>query len=215
MSFAPSTPSPPMLAAGTIVDIRTETKNKKAGGTFTVNLASLDSGVTVDFGFKPVQGRVGDRVEWMVQKSYGKYEFKGPGYAGLPPAPAIAPRAAYGAPSGATAGPATSIPPAAPPVYSGKPFPLPRTHGDTAIIRQNALTNSVKIHGDALAANDENVGDVDAYVNAILRTAYKLASFSSGNLDEQIAEEVAERNAAKAPAKRAKPAAAGAEVEAF
>lgn len=195
MSYAPSAPAAPVSAIGVIVDIRDETKPKKAGGTFTVHLCTLNTGVVVDFGFKPVAGRVGDNVEWAVVKKYGKYEFMGPAYPGLAPATPLAARAApYSPPTpGAPAGsPAPSAP-----SYSGKPFPLPRSHGDTAILRQNALTNSVKIHGDARANSGVPDDEMEAYTNSIIRTAYKLASFSSGALDSEIAEEVAERASGK------------------
>lgn len=194
MSFSstPAVASGPFSACGTIAKIDAVTKAKKAGGTFTVNIVTLNTGVEIDFGFKPAFGKVGDTVEWSVMKKYGKYEFAAPTAApGLP--------AAFPA-RGAAVAPSTLTPPAVTPgpaaFYGGKPFPLPQTHGDTAIIRQNALTNANKIVDDWYSGNPENDrGTVEQYTDLIIKSAYKLAAFSSGNLDAEVVAEVATRKA--------------------
>lgn len=63
----------------------------------------------------------------------------------------------------------------------GKVFPLPTTHGDTAIIRQNALTNAVATVADFIATQPtEKWPDLDTWTDMVIKTAYKYAEFSSG-----------------------------------
>jgi hypothetical protein len=67
--------------------------------------------------------------------------------------------------------------------YGGaaKVFPLPKTHGDTAIIRQNALTNAVATVADFIATQPtEKWPDLDSWTDMVITTAYKYAEFSSG-----------------------------------
>ena len=70
------------------------------------------------------------------------------------------------------------------PSYGGreaKVFPLPKTHGDTAIIRQNALTNAVATVADFIATHPtEKWPDLDTWTDMVISTAYKYADFSSG-----------------------------------
>lgn len=62
-----------------------------------------------------------------------------------------------------------------------KVFPLPPTHGDTAIIRQNALTNAVATVADFVATQPtEKWPDLDKWTDMVITTAYKYAEFSSG-----------------------------------
>lgn len=64
---------------------------------------------------------------------------------------------------------------------AAKPFPLPNTHGDTAIIRQNALTNAVATVADFVATQPtEKWPDLDTWTDMVITTAYKYAEFSSG-----------------------------------
>ncbi len=62
-----------------------------------------------------------------------------------------------------------------------KVFPLPTTHGDTAIIRQNALTNAVATVADYVATQPtEKWPDLKAWREMVIETAYVFAEFSSG-----------------------------------
>jgi hypothetical protein len=62
-----------------------------------------------------------------------------------------------------------------------KVFPLPPTHGDTAIIRQNALTNAVATVADYVATQPtEKWPDLDTWSDMVINVAYKYAEFSSG-----------------------------------
>ena len=74
-----------------------------------------------------------------------------------------------------------AAPKAAPAASYGKVFPLPKTHGDTAIIRQNALTNSVATVADFIATQPtDKWPDLDTWTDMVITTAYKYAEFSSG-----------------------------------
>jgi hypothetical protein len=74
-----------------------------------------------------------------------------------------------------------SAPKASPAASYGKVFPLPKTHGDTAIIRQNALTNAVATVADFIATQPtEKWPDLDTWTDMVITTAYKYAEFSSG-----------------------------------
>lgn len=62
-----------------------------------------------------------------------------------------------------------------------KVFPVPNTHGDTAIIRQNALTNSVATVADFIATQPtEKWPNLETWTDMVITTAYKYAEFSSG-----------------------------------
>lgn len=209
MAYAPSAPSPPNGAVGVITRIDAVVKAKKAGGTFTVNIATLDTGVEVDFGFKPVVGRIGDSVSWVTQKQYGTQKFIAvdPSAGSLPAA--YPPRVSALAPSAPSTIPAypSAAPAAGPSAYKpgyAKPFPLPREHGDTAIIRQNALTNAVKTITDAMSYTTKNgeariaeFDTIEELEQRIIQTAYKFASFSSGQLDAMLASDIANSAAGK------------------
>lgn len=209
MSYgAPSAPSAPMSAIGVVKNVEARVKAKKAGGTYTVNVATLDTGVEVDFGFKPCPARIGDTVSWVVQKSYGTNKFVADDPSAGSLAPAYPPRGAYVPPSAASTTP--GAPAAGPSAYRagyGKPFPLPRDHGDTAIIRQNALTNAIKLI--ELATGEPKLGSggvgetvlsfstIEEMEQRVIQTAYKFAAFSSGNLDAMLADDIAKSAAGK------------------
>ena len=63
----------------------------------------------------------------------------------------------------------------------GKIFPVPKTHGDTAIIRQNALTNAVATVADFIATQPtEKWPSLEEWQDMVIATALKYAEFSSG-----------------------------------
>jgi hypothetical protein len=74
----------------------------------------------------------------------------------------------------------------------GKVFPLPTTHGDTAIIRQNALTNAVATVADFVATQPtEKWPDLDKWTDMVITTAYKYAEFSSGQREVKAMKKIA------------------------
>ncbi len=83
---------------------------------------------------------------------------------------------------------------------AGRPFPVPKTSGEMAIIRQNALTNAVAaVHHfyDNQPITDETIVPpimFQEYTDMIIEAAYKFADFSSGNREVAMANELTNRN---------------------
>lgn len=90
-----------------------------------------------------------------------------------------------------TASTPTSAPKSAPYGSGAKVFPLPKTHGDTAIIRQNSLTNAVATVADFIATQPtEKWPDLDTWTDMVITTAYKYADFSSGQREVQAVQKM-------------------------
>ena len=65
---------------------------------------------------------------------------------------------------------------------AAKVFPVPPTHGDMAIIRQNALTNAVSTVADFVATQPaEKWPDLEKWSDMDITIAYKYQKFSSGH----------------------------------
>jgi hypothetical protein len=134
-------------------------------------------GTIVEVGFKRNPAITpGKTVDVVVEKAYGTFKFvmvgRDTSAMDLIPGPSAPIVAAKSTGS---------------PAYSGKPFPLPRNHGDISIIRQSAL----KCATDLVIAASDNTDTLDSLVEHAIGVAYKLAAFSSGQLDVERAEEVA------------------------
>lgn len=90
--------------------------------------------------------------------------------------------------SGTTAGPSSAHTSTPAPAFRGKadrPFPVPVTSGEYAIIRQNALTNARELVAVVMGYNDTSImlGDDQAWdglVNRVLKIAYVFEDYSSG-----------------------------------
>jgi hypothetical protein len=83
--------------------------------------------------------------------------------------------------SGSAATPAYSRP-----AYKDKIFPVPPTHGDMAIIRQNALSNATALVSDYVATLPaEQFPKLDAWSDLVIDVAYKFAKFSSGHRESE------------------------------
>lgn len=189
MSFARTPATGPFGAIGTVVSAGPVTLPKKSGGTFTKYVAVLNTGVELDYGFKDPGLRVGDTINVSVMKEYGTYKVTGGSGsgAGLPPAMPIAPRSP----------PAPGARPSAPSsggFSNGRVFPVPREHGDTAILRQNALTNAVKTVTDGgLTIPLDDQASWDALTDRVIQVAYKYSAFSAGHLDGELIERLAKK----------------------
>ena len=80
--------------------------------------------------------------------------------------------------------------------YSGgskkesKPFPVPPTHGDRSIIRQNALTNARSMVTDLVVSEHYKDGsfDLDRVSDEILEVARKFEEYSAGDIERRAAE---------------------------
>lgn len=72
---------------------------------------------------------------------------------------------------------------------SGRPFPVPTTSGELAIIRQNALTNAVNfVNAYPLAPDNHN-----ERADMVVELAYKFADFSSGQREVKAMRELANK----------------------
>lgn len=164
------------VISGKIVNLEPRAVNTKYGNKTTYTV-TLDSGDRFDTSFKSPQqlglGDLGDHVTVTVEGTKYGNKFKSLG--GSPTTSVSAPPAASAGRSGGVA---------------GRPFPVPRTSGEMAIIRQNALTNAVNLWSNYLstlppeAAEEVLKDDVE---ERIIATAYKFANFSSGQREVQIA----------------------------
>lgn len=70
-----------------------------------------------------------------------------------------------------------------------KPFPIPLTHGDRSIIRQNSITNAVKLvteskHIDKLVSTMT----LDDTIKTIVRVAREFEMYSAGDIERLEAE---------------------------
>lgn len=75
---------------------------------------------------------------------------------------------------------------------SGRPFPVPNTSGEMAIIRQNALTNAVATVADFIATQpSEKWPTLDTWTDMVIDTAYKFAKFSSGQREIEAVKKLA------------------------
>lgn len=177
--------------AGTVTDL-TERQAKTRYGLKPVYGGEV-SGQAIEFGFKkdekvPYPSR-GDVVSYRVKYEYGKYKVCGLSV-GDPPAPVKA-----AAPGGGAASATGTTKPAG---GSFRPFPVPMTHGDTSIIRQNSLGHAVALVAAFVSTIDgdsekEGPDLVELGADVALRIAYKFAAFSSGNLDAEVLAEITKK----------------------
>jgi hypothetical protein len=144
-------------------------KAASTGKQFRIHLVELEDGRVVNVGFKQTYA-IGDTFDAMCEFKFGEWK----------------PTA-----SGSSSAPARSEAPATPPkkAWVDKTFPVPTTHGDMAIIRQNALTNAVNYY-------NANVGmpsglAAEEAIESIIKMAYKFAEFSSGHREVRIERELA------------------------
>ncbi len=68
-----------------------------------------------------------------------------------------------------------------------RPFPIPLTHGDRSIVRQNALTNARELVSSGTLASD-GMSD-GAIAERIIQLAYAFESYTSGQREQVMAEE--------------------------
>lgn len=76
---------------------------------------------------------------------------------------------------------------------SGRPFPVPTTSGELAIIRQNALTNAVNFFGANYFSTDPDQPTLAAKADMVIELAYKFADFSSGQREVKAMRELANK----------------------
>jgi hypothetical protein len=137
----------------------------------------MANGERYSYGFKKPTFKIGDTVDFQfTENTYGKNVdlnsvkllAKGEG-APAPTAPVVgASKPSYGPPA--------------------KVFPIPLLHGDRAIVRQNSITNAVKLVCD--------IPDPDFTIEGRAEKAIEIArmfeAYSCGDLDMAAAEQMAE-----------------------
>lgn len=91
----------------------------------------------------------------------------------------------------AAASPVSSVPGPARKAFAEKVFPVPLTHGDMAIIRQNALTNAVSTVADFIATQQaDKWPTLEVWTDMVINTAYKYSKFSSGQRETDALEKL-------------------------
>lgn len=156
--------------SGKVNDVRVDVKSPPGKRPFKVYTVVLSTGEEVEIGYKPTY-KVGDNFHSEVEFKYGKYKEVKP----------------LGA-SGATAGVASS----APSGVASMAFPIPKASKETAIIRQNALTNAVNAVINYTDGTPR--GSFDEYIDTIISTAYKFAEFSSGQREIRLTKELVDND---------------------
>lgn len=159
-----------------VEQISTKKVNTKFGEKDAYSIKA--NGEWYSFGFKKPVFKVGDSLDFQyTDGSYGKS------------VDVATVRLAASAPAGGTVTSSAMTPPAAGRAYSGPPakvFPVPATHGDRSIIRQNALTNArevfVAAHGSVLP------WEPDAIAKSIIALAKNFEMYTAGDLDEFVKE---------------------------
>lgn len=145
----------------------------------------IANGERYGYGFKKPTFIIGDEIDFQfTENTYGKNVdltsvrllVKG---SGTPP------------PSTATTG--TTAP--SKPSYGASPkvFPIPALHGDRAIVRQNSVTNAVKLITDSVHSTDE--ADWEQLADMAIAIARKFEAYSCGDLDMEQAISMAEAKA--------------------
>lgn len=178
---------------GTIQKFGSERKTSKAGKPFSVYTVDVD-GTTYELkGFKPLNGfSPGDTISFMTEVAYGKNQMD----------PATVQRAS-GASSGTAGVSSASTGSASSNAgvrngggYAPRPFPIPKLHGDRAIVRQNSLTNAVNLYKSFLEipGSGASAMSIDNMVDNIIDVAYKFEAYSTGDRE---AEELEKRKGAK------------------
>jgi hypothetical protein len=138
----------------------------KAGKATTVWTAIIDN-QEVEMGFEQPSFNVGDTVSLDVEMN--RFNKLAPVQPGKPRNSGGPARSSGG---GRAAGGGKFTP---------KPFPLPPTHGDTAILRQNALTNANAAVNNYLTTQGGAYDTVEDYEEQVLKTAKRFVGWTSGN----------------------------------
>ncbi len=180
-------------ASGKIQSWGTRSITSKAGKRFNVHSLFLEGDPNeYELGFKKPELDIGAEVNFMWEIKFGKRAVD----------PATLTRGA--GPSGTYTASATAplggAPPEPKPPYqgggaAGKPFPVPKTSGERAIIRQNALTNARE-----LVVSTQPVVNTDELVSEIIRVARRFEAYSTGDLEMDEVEKVVKAKSKKAEA---------------
>lgn len=171
----------PHRLSGTVSALTTREVPKKAGGTFTKHGIKVGTVEAELDGFRQ-KYRVGDVIDVAVVYNFKRWNVTGPAN----PADPLVPTGTAGASGGVVPG----APPAPyTPRGGDRVFPVPSGSGEMAIIRQNALTNAVKVL--EVCYDNMEIDSPEEVADKAIQIAYKFQAFSSGRLDEKAAEQLA------------------------
>jgi hypothetical protein len=192
-----TTITPTHNLSGKVTSATTRSFTSKAGKNLTKTVITVN-GYAVElegFGDKTSLFPVGKDIQMGVAEAFGKWQVTGTTQLGLPMLGASAPAGASpAAGSGAV-------------VKSGRGgFPIAGDDYQQSIIRQNSLTNAVATVSaiirdysthEMAGKDDEPRMSLPALVEAcsehIIKLAYKYAAFSSGKLDTEAFQQIADR----------------------
>jgi len=176
-----------MKITGEVVDTTSKVITAKATGKkFRVHYIELDGGEVINVGFKNPY-TVGAKVSIDAEEKYGELKALNPNSTGNDSGTT---RQAASQPSSGGRVPA-----------SGRPFPVPKTSGELAIIRQNALTNAVTMFCNGaleFVPNKDDMKSVDELIEEVIKMAYAFADFSSGQREVKLASVMEERASKRA-----------------
>ena len=136
------------------------------------------NGERYGYGFKKPTFSIGDEVDFQfTENTYGKNVdlasvrllTKGTGAPTPSTATTASPKPSYGAP---------------------KVFPIPALHGDRAIVRQNSISNAVKLITDSVKPTDKS--NWESLANEAINIARMFEAYSCGDLDMEQAVAMAE-----------------------
>lgn len=159
-----------MKLSGIVKSVSSQLKTAKSSGrSFRIHYAELESGEVINVGFSQ-PFKVGDSISVDVETKFGELKVTSSSVA----------------PDSGTKSVPVGTKPYAPSTGKNTVFPVPNTHGDYAIIRQNALTAAVNAAGPRSAT-----GSDEEYAERVIKMAYKFAEFTSGHREKRIAREQA------------------------
>lgn len=133
------------------------------------------NGERYSYGFKKPTFKIGDTIDFQfTENTYGKNVdltsvrllSKGEGAPAPSTPPVVASKPSYGAPA--------------------KVFPIPPLHGDRAIVRQNSITNAVKLVSDT----PTDMMSLEERAEKAIQIARMFEAYSCGDLDLAAAEKM-------------------------
>ncbi len=187
---------------GTVTNLGTRSLTSKAGKSFTKHTVELDSGQKFECdGFKQ-KFAIGQKVNGLVvAENYKQWTEQGRFDTSLPSLGGAG-STGRGAPTPGATGSGSGG-------SSKGVFPISPSDGQMSIIRQNALTNAnatvMPILVEALKlqidSSDSDLSAIEKLIQAtlerapdeVLKAAYKYASFSSGQYDKIVGDELAKK----------------------
>jgi len=157
--------------SGQVINVTEKAVSPPGKRPFKVHSVVLSTGEEIEVGYKQPY-KIGQQFNSEVEFKYGKYKEVKPLTPGAAPGPAVA------AVGGASSGPMN--------------FPIPKSNKETAIIRQNALTNAANVHAALIKVGAYTAGPNLA--EDVIALAYQFAEFSSGQREMRLAKDLVDGN---------------------